>query len=83
MADLTANIHDEFMLGGTYTAWSPLVTFGILYGVFAFYMILTWYFDHIIGENRGVADGWFFFLRPSFWCRRLKRIRRRSSRIER
>jgi hypothetical protein len=34
-----------------------------------FYAILTWYFDHIISNNRGKQYEYFFFLKRSYWIR--------------
>jgi len=31
------------------------------------YLILTWYFDHIIASNRGVADPPYFIFTKKFW----------------
>jgi hypothetical protein len=26
-----------------------------------------WYWDNVLAINRGVGNGWFFFISPSFW----------------
>jgi hypothetical protein len=34
-----------------------------------FYALLTWYFDHIISNNRGKEYGKLFFLKKSYWVK--------------
>lgn len=43
------------------------------------YIILIWYFDHVISSNRGKPYHPLFFLQPSYWC---SKIRRRTPVIE-
>jgi hypothetical protein len=31
-----------------------------------------WYWDNVLSMNRGVGNGWFFFLNPRFWCPKSK-----------
>jgi ABC-type multidrug transport system ATPase subunit len=77
-SDLVNPIHGDFILRGTYTAVSTMTTFGIMGLNFLLYMLLAWYLDHIIGENRGVSDTWLFFLKPSYWCPARKKSRKTS-----
>ena len=37
------------------------------------YIILIWYFDHVISSNRGKPYHPLFFLQPSFWCAKLRK----------
>jgi len=27
-----------------------------------------WYWDNVLAMNRGIGQGWFFFLKLRFWC---------------
>jgi len=50
------NIEDKLPFGGgLYYRYSDLWSMVILYGDVVFYIILAWYFDHIIASNRGRA----------------------------
>lgn len=46
---------------------SPLKSVEAMIKDMVIYLVLTWYFDHIIAANRGVADPPYFFLTPRFW----------------
>ena len=46
--------------GGTYTRYSDAASMGILFGDAIFFIILAWYFDHVIESNRGRGDSIFF-----------------------
>jgi hypothetical protein len=45
----------------------PYEFFLVLLQDCAFYMVLLWYFDHIIAHNRGAADPFYFFLQKKYW----------------
>ena len=44
----------------TYTRYSDLLSMVALFGNIAFYLILTWYFDHVVESNRGRGESPFF-----------------------
>lgn len=60
------------------------------------YGVLTWYFDHVIGDNRGTNESFYFFLQKKYWStwrsrksaissrkrRKLKRQRERAGKLE-
>ena len=46
--------------GGGYTRYSDAVSMGILFGDALFFIILAWYFDHVIESNRGRGESVFF-----------------------
>jgi hypothetical protein len=44
----------------TFTRYSDLLSFVVLLGDVVFYIILTWYFDHVAESNRGRGQSPFF-----------------------
>ena len=46
--------------GGTYTRYSDLKSMGVLFGDALFFIILAWYFDHVVESNRGRGDSFIF-----------------------
>ena len=42
--------------GLLYTMPSPLKSFGAIVRDGVIFIVLTWYFDHILSHNRGVAE---------------------------
>ena len=46
--------------GGTYTRYSDAASMGVLFGDALFFIILTWYFDHVMDSNRGRGESIFF-----------------------
>ena len=51
---------------GTYTRYSDAASMGILFMDAAFFIILAWYFDHVMESNRGRGDSFFFPIKKSF-----------------
>jgi hypothetical protein len=37
------------------------------FGSLVLYLVLTWYFDHIISSNRGVASPFYFPFTKKYW----------------
>jgi hypothetical protein len=53
-----------------------------LYSISLMYVIIAWYFDHVLASNRGTAEPFYFFLKPTFWfssC--LKKYRTQKSSV--
>jgi len=50
-----------------YTMPSALESFGVLVADVVLYTVLTWYFDHVLSHNRGVADPWYFPFTRKYW----------------
>lgn len=56
-----SDVTGDLPFGGlTYTRYSDLLSMVALFGDIAFYIILTWYFDHVIESNRGRGESPFF-----------------------
>ena len=65
---LTYEEHDYIVTGIEYRVSSALSSFGYLLLDIVFYIFLTWYFDHIFTDNRGVNYSKLFFLKRDYWC---------------
>jgi len=46
--------------GGLYYRYSDLFSTLILFGDAIFFLLLTWYFDHVIASNRGRNEPFYF-----------------------
>ncbi len=46
----------SIVLDATFTMPSGFETLLVLVGDMTLYLMLTWYFDHVIAHNRGVAE---------------------------
>lgn len=44
-----------------------ITTFIRMLNFIVFYMVAAWYFDNILSSNRGHAEPFYFFLRPTYW----------------
>ena len=66
-SDLTKPETGEFSVGDTYESPTPLHSFGMMFLVIFIYSILLWYFDHVISDNRGTNESFYFFLTPKYW----------------
>jgi hypothetical protein len=55
-SDFSQEITGKLADGTAFTMPSPLHSVMVMVGDIAFYLILTWYFDHVISANRGVAE---------------------------
>lgn len=73
-ADFATDLKGRLADGQAYTMPSPLKQVEAMGKVIVIYLVLTWYFDHVVAANRGVADPPYFFLTPkylkSIFCRR-------------
>lgn len=57
MSIFTENIEKKLPFGGgLFYRYSDFYSMLILYGDIIFFMILTWYFDHVISSNRGRGE---------------------------
>ena len=66
-SDLTKPETGEFSVGDAYESPTPLHSFGMMFLVIFIYSILLWYFDHVISDNRGTNESFYFFLTPKYW----------------
>lgn len=71
--DLLYEEHDFNVVMVEYHVSSALSSFGYLLFNLVFYMILTWYFDHVIAVNRGIKYSKLFFLKKKYWSKICKR----------
>lgn len=55
-ADFTNIKHGRMIDGLVYTVPSPLNSLGAIVRDGVIFIVLTWYFDHILSHNRGVAE---------------------------
>jgi ABC-type multidrug transport system ATPase subunit len=77
--DLSAAVQSE---GSTGISWADRDTYTDIYPMpklywfaaidIAIYLVLLWYFDHVIGGEFGVGEKPWFFLSPSFYSGRKK-----------
>jgi hypothetical protein len=65
--DFGQEYHGKLMDGVTYSTPSPLESMRIIFIDMCIFLVLTWYFDHILSHNRGVADPSYFFLTQKYW----------------
>ena len=54
--DFSADKHGRMIDGLVYTMPSPLKSLGVMVQDIILFLLLTWYFDHIISHNRGVSE---------------------------
>ena len=54
--DFTSEEKGLFGVGLHYTMPSPFSVFILLFGDIILFFCLTWYFDHTVSSNRGVAE---------------------------
>jgi len=59
-ADLVIPEIGDFSIGDTYSSPTPLHCFGMLLLVMLCYCLLIWYFDHVIPDNRGTNEPFYF-----------------------
>jgi ABC-type multidrug transport system ATPase subunit len=73
--------HDVgFLITGVKYDVPPIINiFGILILDIFIYLILTWYFDHVIQSNRGTNESWYFPVTKKYWgsfsCCKRKRFK--------
>lgn len=66
-ADCFTEQHGEFFSLDRYHVPSLAATSVAMPGVIIFYGVLSWYFDQVLPQNRGVVQPWYFPLMPSYW----------------
>lgn len=66
-ADLVKPEIGQYSQGDTYQSPTPLHSFGMMVFLMTIYVILLWYFDHVISSNRGTNERFYFFLTPKYW----------------
>lgn len=66
-SDFGKNLEGKLVDGVEYTMPSPLHSVEMMIRSMLIYLALTWYFDHVISANRGVADPLYFMFTPKFW----------------
>lgn len=72
----------KLFTGSNFNRYSDLASMGILYADAVLFMILAWYFDHIISTNRGRAEPLLFpIYKLMNLCKSKKNIPKRSSRL--
>lgn len=54
--DFITHEKGSIIIGVDYTMPSAGEMVGVLIGDVILYMVLAWYFDHVISHNRGVAE---------------------------
>jgi ABC-type multidrug transport system ATPase subunit len=37
------------------------------------FFLLALYFDNLFPQNRGTSQPWYFFIKPSYWCKACSR----------
>lgn len=57
----------EFTQGDYYHSPTPLNCFAVFFLLIVGYSILVWYFDHVIPDNRGTNEPFYFFLQRKYW----------------
>ena len=86
--DLFVKPKGQFVMGDKYLIPSPMDLIVRMCTNMLLFFIATWYFDHIMPNNRGRTHSYFFFLSWSYWFGRkrkevealpMKRKRRLSS----
>lgn len=65
--DFTRRETGSIVLDVTYTMPSGMESLMILLGDVVMYLVLAWYFDHVISNNRGVADPPYFLFTKKYW----------------
>jgi hypothetical protein len=66
-SDLTQPLSGKITPKMSYEIPSALHNLGVLTGSIVFYAILSWYFDHIVKENRGRSLPPYFLFTRSYW----------------
>jgi hypothetical protein len=59
--------HGQLVGSVTFTMPSAGEAMGMLVFDMLMYLVLAWYFDHILSHNRGVADPWYFLFTEKYW----------------
>lgn len=71
--DFGSDIHGKLADGVTYTMPSPLKSVEAMIKDMLIFLVLTWYLDHIVSANRGVADPPYFIFTKKYWMQVLGR----------
>ena len=72
-SDLIFEERDVIVNGIEYHVSSALSSFGYLLFNLCFYIFLTWYFDHVFSNNRGVKYSKIFCWKSAYWKKLWKR----------
>lgn len=72
-------MHGKTITSGKYVEYSALTSVYVLLANIAFYVVLTWYFDHVVQSNRGGTYSYWFFLQKSFWMKTSKKKKKEMS----
>jgi ABC-type multidrug transport system fused ATPase/permease subunit len=65
--DFGQDLRGKLADGTEYTMPSPLKSVEMMLRDMLIFLVLTWYFDHIISANRGVGDPAYFVFTGKFW----------------
>ncbi len=60
----------------SFTQYSALTSIWVLFGNIILFSILTFYFDNILESNRGRSESPLFFLNPSYWGYKPKKVQK-------
>lgn len=72
--DLFINPTGKFHTGDSYEIPCPMDIMIQLVRNMLIYWIMTWYFDHIMPNNRGRTHEYLFFLKISYWFGKKKKV---------
>ena len=56
----TESTSGKLFTGDTFHRYSDLGSMGVLYADAALFIVLAWYFDHVVASNRGRGASFFF-----------------------
>jgi len=59
----------SFLTKDRYIVPSMFSTLQQVFGLTCLYFGLAWYFDNVLQSNRGHAEPFYFFLKPTYWLR--------------
>ena len=66
-ADLVHPEIGEFSQGDMFESPTPIHCFGMFLLIMVAYSALTWYFDHVISDNRGTNESFYFCFQSKYW----------------
>jgi len=76
-SDYTASEEGPLPTGDTYHTYSSFASTMLLVMDMGIFLILAWYFDHVIAANRGTGARPYFFLTPVYWGCKKRKINRK------
>jgi hypothetical protein len=71
--DLLYEEHDFTVVMVEYHVSSALSSFCYLLFNMFLYMVLAWYFDHVVTDNRGIKYSKLFFLKKKYWYKKFNK----------